>query len=205
MKTVHQYTYEILRKNNIKMIFGNPGSNELPFLKNFPADFQYILGLHEGAVVGIADGYAQATGQTAFVNLHSAAGTGNAMGALSNAWNSHTPLVITAGQQTRTMMGVEALLTNIEAAQLPKPLVKWSHEPAIANEVPHAISRAIHIAGAEAAGPVYVSIPYNDWDIEVDGENEHLLKKNVTSSQCLSEQDLLFISHKINSAQKVLL
>lgn len=205
MKTVHQYTYDILRKNGITTVFGNPGSNELPFLKNFPSDFQYILGLHEGAVVGIADGYAQATGQPAFVNLHSAAGTGNAMGALSNAWNSHTPLVITSGQQTRAMMGVEALLTNLEATQLPKPLVKWSHEPASAEEVPLTISRAINISKAEAAGPVYVSIPYNDWDIEVDDQNEHLLSKNVVSSQCLSAKDLNGIAKKINSVQKVAL
>jgi len=203
VKTVHQYTYEILRKNKITTVFGNPGSNELPFLKNFPSDFQYILGLHEGTVVGIADGYAQATGQPAFVNLHSAAGTGNAMGALSNAWNSHSPLVITSGQQTRAMMGVEALLTNIEATQLPKPLVKWSHEPASANEVPHAISRAINISKAEAAGPVYVSIPYNDWDVEIDEQNEHLLTKNVISSQCLSSKDLIFVVDKINNAKHV--
>jgi len=205
VKTVHQYTYEILRKNNIQTIFGNPGSNELPFLKNFPKDFQYILGLHEGTVVGIADGYAQATGKPAFVNLHSAAGTGNAMGALSNAWNSHTPLVITSGQQTRAMMGVEALLTNIEASQLPKPLVKWSHEPASAHEVPHAISRAIDISKSEASGPVYVSIPYNDWDVEVDEQNEHLLHKEVFSSQCLSARDLIFIQEKIKAAKNVAL
>lgn len=205
MKTVHQYTYEILRKNNITTVFGNPGSNELPFLKNFPDDFQYILGLHEGTVVGMADGYAQALGQPAFVNLHSAAGTGNAMGALSNAWNSHTPLVITSGQQTRQMMGVEALLTNIEATTLPKPLVKWSHEPASAAEVPHAISRAIHIAKAEAAGPVYLSVPYNDWDVEVDEENQHLFNKTVNSVQCLSEEDLAFINEKIAHADKIAL
>lgn len=205
MKTVHQYTYEILRKNNIQTIFGNPGSNELPFLKNFPSDFQYILGLHEGAVVGIADGYAQATGQPAFVNLHSAAGTGNAMGALSNACNSHTPLVITSGQQTRAMMGIEALLTNVEAAQLPKPLVKWSHEPASANEVPHAIRRAIDISKAEAAGPVYVSIPYSDWDVEVDEQNEHLLDKQIVSAQCLSAKDLRYIKEKIQAAKNIAL
>lgn len=205
VKTVHQYTYEILRKNNINIVFGNPGSNELPFLKEFPSDFQYILGLHEGAVVGIADGYAQATGQPAFVNLHSAAGTGNAMGALSNAWNSHTPLIITSGQQNRGMMGVEPLLTNLEATLLPKPLVKWSHEPASAQEVPHSITRAIHISKAEAAGPVYVSIPYDDWDAEVSEENEHLLTKDVINAQCLSNKDLNSIIEKINGAKKVAL
>src|SRR5260370_9461691 len=71
MTTVHQACHDILREQGLTTLFGNPGSNELPFLKNFPADFRYILGLHEGAVVGMADGFAQATGRPALVNLHS--------------------------------------------------------------------------------------------------------------------------------------
>ena len=66
MKTVHAATYDLLRKHGLTTIFGNPGSNELPFLKNFPSDFQYVLGLHEGIVLGMADGYAQATRRPAF-------------------------------------------------------------------------------------------------------------------------------------------
>ena len=153
MKTVHSATYDILREQGLTTIFGNPGSNELPFLKGFPEDFSYILGLHEGAVVGMADGFALATGKPTFVNLHAAAGTGNGMGALTNAWYSHSPLVITAGQQVRSMIGVEAMLANVDAAQLPKPLVKWSHEPASAQDVPRTLSQAIHMASLAPRGP----------------------------------------------------
>ncbi|WP_145516020.1 thiamine pyrophosphate-binding protein [Yersinia aleksiciae] len=107
MKTVRQVTYDILRRNNIRIIFGNPGSNELPFLQNFPDDFEYILGLQESIVVGIADGYSLASGNPTLVNLHSTVGTGNAMGALANARSSHSPLIVIAGQQHRAMMTVE--------------------------------------------------------------------------------------------------
>ncbi len=103
MTGVHDVTYDLLRRHGVTTIFGNPGSNELPFLKDFPADFRYFLGLHEGVAMGMADGYAQATGKPALVNLHSAAGTGNGMGALANAWNSHTPLIVTAGQPRRCL------------------------------------------------------------------------------------------------------
>lgn len=68
MKTIHSASYALLRRHGMTTMFGNPGSNELPFLKDFPEDFQYILGLHEGAVVGMADGYALASGKPAFVN-----------------------------------------------------------------------------------------------------------------------------------------
>jgi benzoylformate decarboxylase len=129
MATVREAVYQLLRQHGLTTIFGNPGSNELPFLADFPSDFRYFLALHEGVAIGMADGYAQATGTPALVNLHAAAGTGNAMGSLANAQASHSPLIVTAGQQVRSRVGVEPLLTNVDAGQLPRPLVKWSYEP----------------------------------------------------------------------------
>jgi benzoylformate decarboxylase len=93
MSTVHHATYEVLRSLGMTTIFGNPGSNELPFLNRLPSDFRYILALHEGAGLAIADGYSQATGRPVLVNLHAAAGVGQAMGSLVNAQILGTPLV----------------------------------------------------------------------------------------------------------------
>ena len=151
-------------------MFGNPGSTELPFLEQFPDDFRYVLGLHEGVAVGIADGYAQASGRPALVNLHTAPGVGNAMGALFTAQANHSPLVVTAGQQARSLMTLQALLTNRDAARMPHPLVKWSYEPPRAEDVPHAIARATHLAALPPRGPVFVSIPMDDWRAEVDDD-----------------------------------
>jgi benzoylformate decarboxylase len=145
-------------------IFGNPGSTEEPFLTDFPADFRYILGLHEAVVVAMADGFAQATGHAAFLNLHTAAGVGNGMGALVTAWHNRAPLVVTAGQQTRQMLALEPWLVNLEATELPRPYVKWSYEPPRPEDVPAAIERAYHVAMAPPRGPVFVSIPMDDWD-----------------------------------------
>lgn len=200
MTTVQQACYEILRAQELTTFFGNPGSNELPFLKDFPEDFRYILGLHEGAVVGMADGFAQANGKPALVNLHSAAGTGNAMGALANAWNSHTPLVVTAGQQVRPMIGVEALLANVDAASLPRPLVKWSGEPSCAQEVPLALSRAIHMAASPAPGPVYLSVPYDDWKQQAGPGVEHLASRRVETAGMPGMEALSWLVRSLEAA-----
>ena len=134
-------------------VFGNPGSTELPFLEHFPDDFRYVLGLHEGVAVGMADGYAQASGRPALVNLHTAPGVGNAMGAMFTAQANKAPLVVTAGQQARSLMTLQALLTNRDAARMPHPLVKWSYEPPRAEDVPHALARATHLAALPPRGP----------------------------------------------------
>jgi benzoylformate decarboxylase len=162
--TVYQATYDLLRKLGLTTIFGNPGSTEQPFLKNFPSDFEYVLGLQEASAVAMADGFAQATRKPALLNLHTSAGTGNGMGNIMTAYQNKTPLIITAGQQTRKMILCDPLLTNRDETMLPRPWVKWSYQPVRAQDVPGAIMRAYAIALQPPAGPVYLSIPLDDWD-----------------------------------------
>ena len=167
MVSVREATFGLLRSLGMTTVFGNPGSTELPFLKDFPDDFDYVLGLQESAVLAMADGHAQATGRPTLVNLHTAPGLGNAMGMMVNAHHARSPLVVTAGQQARRPLALEPLLHG-KLTELAKPYVKWSHEPARAEDVPAAIARACHIAAQEPQGPVFLSIPMDDWEAEVE-------------------------------------
>ena len=162
--TVRDATYDLLRAYGLSTIFGNVGSTEETFLENFPVDFRYVLGLQEASVVAMADGFAQATRRPALVNLHTGVGLGNAMGNLLTAFQNKTPLIVTAGQQTREMLLLEPWLTNVEATTLPHPWVKWAYEPVRAQDVPAAFMRAIATALQPPAGPVFLSLPLDDWD-----------------------------------------
>ena len=164
MKSVREVTFALLRELGINHVFGNPGSTELTMFRDFPADFRYVLGLQESVVVGMADGYAQATHNAAFVNLHSAVGVGHAMGNLFTAYRNRTPLVITAGQQSRSLLQMEPFLFSTQPTELPKPYVKWSCEPARPQDVPAAIARAYYLAMQPPCGPTFVSVPIDDWD-----------------------------------------
>ncbi|MFE4398113.1 benzoylformate decarboxylase [Streptomyces sp. CB02056] len=161
--TVRTVTYDLLRTLGLTTVFGNPGSTEEPFLQDFPADFRYVLALQEASAITMADAFAQVTGRPALVNLHSSAGTGNAMGNLVSASHAHTPLIVTSGQQHRDLLIGEPYLANREATLLPLPSVKWSYEPARAEDVPEAVMRAYAHALQPPAGPVYLSIPLDDW------------------------------------------
>ncbi|MGJ4897111.1 benzoylformate decarboxylase [Bradyrhizobium oligotrophicum] len=161
--TVKQATFELLRAFGIKKVFGNPGSTELPFLSDWPEDIDYVLGLQEASVVGMADGYAQATRNAGFVNLHSAAGVGNALGNIYTAHRNQTPLVITAGQQARSILPLQAFLYAERPSEFPRPYVKYSVEPARPEDVPGAIARAYYTAMQPPCGPTFVSIPIDDW------------------------------------------
>lgn len=182
-----QSSVEILRAHGLRTVFGNPGSNELPFLSQLPEDFDYVLGLHEGVVVGMADGYAQASGHPVLVSLHAASGSGNAMGALTNAHYAHSPLVLLAGQQIRRTVGQEVMLSNVDATALTRPLVKHAAEPLSAQDVPRALAQAVLEAGAAPSGPVYLSVPYDDWDREALDDDALLALRTVRTAGALPE------------------
>src|SRR3979490_373899 len=161
--TVKDATLDLLQAFGIRKVFGNPGSTELPFLSDWPDDIDYVLGLQEASVIGMADGYAQATRNAGFVNLHSAAGVGNALGNIYTAHRNHTRRVVTAGQQARSILPLQAFLYAERASEFPRPYVKYSVEPARAEDVPAAIARAYYTAMQPPCGPPFVSVPIDDW------------------------------------------
>jgi benzoylformate decarboxylase len=165
--SVRDATIAVLRRRSMTTVFGNPGSTELGLLRDFPDDLRYVLALHEGVAVAIADGYAQATDRPAFVNLHSACGVGNAMGAVVNAFHNRAPLVICAGNQDRRHLESEPYLFA-RSVELAVPYVKRASEPARAQDVPAALDRAWVLAATPPRGPVFVSVPSDDWDAPID-------------------------------------
>lgn len=163
MTTVREATYGVLRDLGMTTIFGNPGSSELPFLKDMPSDFQYVLGLHERVAAGMALGYAMARGEAAFVNLHSIASVGNGLSGIIDAYLCEAPLVVTTGQQDRRQILAEPFLVS-RAVEVVKPYVKWAYEPLRPEDVPAAIARAYHLAMLPPRGPAFLSIPMDDWN-----------------------------------------
>jgi benzoylformate decarboxylase len=183
--TVREAMFALLRDFRLDIVFGNPGSTELPMLRDFPADFRYVLGLQESVVVAMADGFAQARGTAAFVSLHSAIGVGHALGSLFTAYRNQTPLVVVAGQQARSILPFEPFLYSEQATNLPRPYVKWSCEPARAEDVPAAVARAFFVAMQPPRGPAFVSVPVDDWDRACAAPSRHEVSFRIAGDPTL--------------------
>ncbi len=194
-RTVRDATFDVMRRHGLTTIFGNPGSTEISFLTDLPGDLRFVLGLHEGSVVGMASGYALARGEPAFVNLHTAAGLGNAINAIANARDCRAPLVILVGQQDRRQIAFEPFLTGRALERLAGEYPIWRQLPARAQDVPGTIARAYHEAKA-ARGPALVVVPMGDWlepaDEMAAGSPARLLRPHsVAASQVEELADLL--------------
>jgi benzoylformate decarboxylase len=186
--TVREAVYSLWRELGLTTVFGNPGSTELPMFRDFPGDFRYVLGLQESVVVAMADGFAQARGDAALINLHSAIGVGHALGSIFTAYKNQTPLLITAGQQARSILPFEPFLYSEQATQLPKPYVKWSCEPARAADVPAAVARAYYAAMQPPRGPTLVSIPVDDWERLAPAVHARRVSRRITADPALLDE-----------------
>ncbi|HEX5957104.1 MAG TPA: benzoylformate decarboxylase, partial [Hyphomicrobiaceae bacterium] len=197
-QTVREVVFDFLRRHGMTRIFGNPGSTEVPMFADLPEDFSYVLGLQEASVVGMADGYAQITGGPQFINLHSAAGLGHALGSVYSAYRDRAPLVIVTGQQTRALLPHDPFLFNESPAEFPKPYVKFAIEPARAADVPAAIAKATYIAMQPPRGPVLVSVPIDDWDQLADP----LPERAIVASYGANPDTLDTLARKLDAARE---
>src|SRR5829696_3952375 len=151
---------ELLLSEGVTHLFGNPGTTELPImhaLADYP-DMRYVLGLQEAIVVAMADGYARASGKLVACNVHVAPGLGNAMGSLFTAFNSGTPMILTAGQQEQGHGLTEPLL-YAPLVPIAEPMVKWAVEVTRLEDLPRIVRRAAKVAMTPPTGPVFISLP----------------------------------------------
>ena len=164
-----QVLMQTLVNHGVDRIFGNPGTTESPLLDSlldYPS-LQYIVHLHEGVAVGSANFYAQASGKTAFVNLHVAPGLGNAIGMIYGALKNNSPMVVTAGQQDTRARLRDPVLGH-DLAAIAAPVTKWSVQVERADELGPILQRAFKIANEAPAGPVFVALPINVMEQESD-------------------------------------
>jgi benzoylformate decarboxylase len=162
---------EVLKLEGVECLFGNPGTTELPLMDGLAGEdrIRYILALQEGVAVAMADGYAQASGKLAVVNVHVSPGLGNAMGMLYNAYKAGSPLLVTAGQHDQSFTLTEPILWS-DLPPVARPYVKWSCEIRRLDDLSRAVHRAAKVALTPPTGPVFLSLPVDV--LNAEGEIE---------------------------------
>jgi len=171
---------ELLKQEGVEILFGNPGTTELPLMDALAVEneLRYVLALQEASVIGMADGYAQASGKLAVVNLHVTPGLGNAMGMLYDAQKAGSPILVTAGQHDQDFNITEPILWA-DLPPIARPLVKWSAEVHRLADLPRLVHRAAKTALAPPTGPVFLSLPGDI--LKAEGEIDLLAPTRVAT------------------------
>jgi len=158
-------TCETLKLWGVKYVFGNTGAYEAGFvdaLVDFE-DIHYVLGLQEGSVMAMADGYARITGQTSFVNIHSITGTANALGLIVNAWADSSPVVISVGFSERSGENLGVFTETNKLETIPELFTKLSFRSSRGENLGESLRRAFRLASVLPTGPVFLGVPSDVW------------------------------------------
>jgi len=198
VSSVRDTFYGIARELGMTRIFSNPGSTEVPLLVDMPDDFEFVLALHEGSVVGLATGWAIGRGEPALVLLHTTAGLGNAVGALATARVNRAPLVVLVGQQDRRHLHQEPFLTG-RLSGLAGQYPVWVGEPAHAADVPSLVQRAYHEAQIHR-GPALVIVPMNDWSVPMPS-GRFTSPTRMRSTVATNQTDRLEVAELLTAAR----
>jgi benzoylformate decarboxylase len=178
-----QITCETLKLWGVEYVFGNTGAYEAGFvdaLIDYP-DIHYVLGLQEGSVMAMADGYARATGKTAFVNVHSIAGTANALGLIVNAWADSSPVVVTVGFSERSGQNLGVFTETAKLESIPELFTKLSFLSSRGENLGESLRRAFRLATVLPSGPVFLGVPADVWSDKV--ERTTLIPAGRTATQ----------------------
>ena len=167
--TGKQAFLQILKQEGVSVMFGNPGTTELPLMDGLAREpgIHYVLALQEAVAIAMADAYAQASGGLAAVNVHVSPGLGNAMGMLYDASKSGAPMLLTAGQHDQSFNVTEPILWS-DLPPMAAPLVKWSTEARRLEDLPRIVHRAVKTAFSHPSGPVFLSLPVDVLNAERD-------------------------------------
>jgi benzoylformate decarboxylase len=160
---------QILRDEGVSVMFGNPGTTELPLMDGLAREpgIRYVLALQEAPAIAMTDGYAQASGGLGAVNVHVSPGLGNAMGMLYDAYKAGSPMLVTAGQHDQCFTVTEPILWS-DLPPVARPYVKWSTEAHRLEDLPRIVRRAVKTALAHPTGPVFLSLPVDVLNAERD-------------------------------------
>lgn len=180
-RTVRDATFDVARRLGMTRIFANPGSTEISLLTDLPDDLEFVLGLHESAVVGMATGYAIGRGVPSLAIVHTTAGLGNAVGAIATARVNRAPIVIIVGQQDRRHLPSEPFLAG-QLAGLAGDYPVWVDQPLRAQAVPGAVARAYHEAMTHE-GAALVIVPMDDWATPAEPDEQQAVAAEVVRSR----------------------
>jgi benzoylformate decarboxylase len=197
--TVREAVFAVMRERGLTTLFANPGSTEVTFLGGLPQDFRFVLGLHEGPLVGIASGYAIASGAPAFVLVHTTAGFGNAVSALATARVNRAPLVVVVGQQDRRHLALEPFLAG-RVRGLAGDYPVWMDEPARAQDVPGSVARAWNEARTHR-GPAVVVVPMDDWLAPAGEPHELAAAARVLGARAAAPDAVAELTDMLDSAR----
>lgn len=151
-----------LKSAGVEYYFFNPSTGDAPIFDAFVDEpgIQLIKGIQEGAVAGMADGYARLSGKVGCCSVANV-GLPNAMTQLVNTYKDRIPLLLVVAAFGQEALGRDGPQDYEHQELMMQPLTKWYWQAQATNGIPETVRRALKFAATPPGGPVFLAIPDN--------------------------------------------
>ena len=150
---------ELLKRQNVQVMFGIPGGVLLPFYDELvQSDIRHILVRHEQCAGHMADGYARVSKKAGVCIATSGPGATNLVTGVATAFMDSSPMVAITGQVATDVLGNDAF-QEADAFSLMMPITKHNFRVTDPKLFPETMKKAFLIATTGRYGPVHVDIP----------------------------------------------
>jgi acetolactate synthase-1/2/3 large subunit len=137
-------------------------------------DPELITCNHEKLAVGVAHGYAKATGRPMAVILHDIVGLLQGTMGIYYAYIDRAPVVVFGGAgpmaYDRRRPNIDWIHTANVQGNVVRDYTKWDDQPYSIGSVPESIMRGYRIATAAPEGPVYIALDAGLQEDELDAD-----------------------------------
>ncbi|VDZ70978.1 acetolactate synthase isozyme I large subunit [Atlantibacter hermannii] len=164
-----QLIVHLLERQGITTVTGIPGGTVLPLYDALSQSSQirHVLARHEQGAGFIAQGMARTQGKPAVCIACSGPGATNLVTAIADARLDSIPLVCITGQVPTSMIGADAF-QEVDTYGIAIPITKHNYLVRHISELPQVISDAFRIAQSGRPGPVWIDIPKDIQNAEID-------------------------------------
>jgi benzoylformate decarboxylase len=149
-----------LKAAGVEHLFINASTGEATVLDALvdEPDMHIIKAVHEGNLVGMADGYAKAARRTPFI-MFARPGLPNAMTMMFNAWKDYTPMVVLVDDVSMGMQGQDGFEAMDHMTSMTQTMTKWHWSVNATELIPEVTRRAFKFASTRPSRPVFLAIP----------------------------------------------
>lgn len=191
--------------------FGYAGGSLWPFMDAL-IDVPHIRGIqakHESHAVHMADVYFRTTGEIAPIVVNKGPGLMNCAGGVASAMHDSVPLLVIAGSGSTHFLGKAGMQEMYyrgfeDAVGVFKPITKGAWLVVRPDQVIDVLNMALKVATSGRPGPVFVQIPYDIQQVEVQGDIEPPARRAASSRQRADSGSIQRVADLVREAERPL-
>lgn len=192
-----------LKKQGVDTVFGHTGAGNIDLIESLASSgIKVVYSRNEGNAVYLADGYSKARNIISVVTSTTGCGATNMVTGLANAYSDEVPMVALCAINDSHNFGLNnhqdgtGRWGSVDQNEIMRNSCKQAIFIFDPNHILNALKEAFRISQSDRKGPVYIGIPKDFWNVEID--------QIIDNKKYRVENDPIFNNRKIGQIYELI-